>query len=1372
MPKKEKSNLKEAISEHVRIAVDVAIKNFLLSEQSELEFPSSLSAPERAHVHRLAFKHGLCSKSRGKRSNRFLTVYKREGSTIVQADAHFQLSRQSRQIVYNLLNKFPLTNRERQDLLPQTERDRIINPDSREINRALGRLPAGMAQVPPPPGCNQVLHGFRQTLPIWSQRDEIIRTIISNQVCIIQGETGSGKTTQVPQFILEHCRVTSKRCRMIVTEPRRIAVVNVCERVCLERDEKIGQNVGYQIRLESRISPMTVLTFCTSGVLLRTLMCGESSIANVTHIILDEVHERDKFCDFLLIVLRDLLIKFRNLHLILLSATLDTEIFSKYFNNCPVVNVPGRMFPVKEYFLEDVLKQTNYMTKAMVKVKKELKAKNLQKENLEKWQASINGLKTETVSVPNDTPQPAASDETQDLLPDKSDLEPALAEEMDKAIADAFLTGTEDAMTQLLYLILSENVSADYQHSQTAMTPLMVAAARNALNVIEQLLLLGANIWIKASNDKTALDWANLLGHKDAAELIQSYSDQSVPPVDDTSLAPTNETSISEEDKELLEVYHSSFNDENIDVDLLMALLIQIHCTQPKGAILVFLAGYDDIVTVRERIIAEDKKMSEHMKYIIYTLHSNMQTGEQRKVFKATPHNVRKIILSTNIAETSLNIDDVIYVIDSGKMKEKSFDPLTNVSGLKKVWISQACAVQRKGRAGRTQPGICYHLFSSVRYGAMEAQSTPELFRVPLQELCLHSKLLAPPNTPIAEFLSKAIEPPPFLVTRSAVQHLKTIDALDTWEDLTELGLHLLDLPVEPRLGKMLMYGCVLKCLDPILTIVCCLAYKDPFILPAEPRQKRELHLVRQKFAAGSFSDHMVLLRAFQAWQQARGSGWEKTFCEKNFISAATMEMVTGTRAQLLAQLRASGFVRSRPPGDIRDLNSNSENWAVVKAALCAGLYPNLARVDREQAVLRTKKECKVQFHSTSTIRELPKNLEKSVEQLSTKTVERLPTDWVMYEELGRMGRFCHLRTCTLVSPLTVAIFSGPSRLPLESVCEAEVYRPDGVIEPDSDSETEEKTDVHKSNLKIDDWVLFKIDTEAAQLALQLRQKWHSLFLRKMKSPGKPWLPLDDAVVKTVVSVLSAEEQALNLTQPQGVGQRPRPCNIEHVKDDDFFSTNQNLLLTNSDRKGGKKTNGNQTPNSPASSQCGEGNDSKANFGGFVGQQLSNKKYFVIKAQSIKAIDNFVTKKMWTFAPNTERKINRALKDGKEVYIMFSVQGSGNFQGTAKLSNATGQSINSNQIPLQWVKRGNIPFQATRHLFNPLNENRRVQSSRDGQELEANVGAALCSLWDKPCLNKLYGPNPLEESQEPNRLIRGFQPHPAYDGQFYQRNQK
>lgn len=130
-------------------------------------------------------------------------------------------------------------------------------------------------------------------------------------------------------------------------------------------------------------------------------------------------------------------------------------------------------------------------------------------------------------------------------------------------------------------------------------------------------------------------------------------------------------------------------------------------------------------------------------------------------------------------------------------------------------------------------------------------------------------------------------------------------------------------------------------------------------------------------------------------------------------------------------------------------------------------------------------------------------------------------------------------------------------------------------MDPDSDSEVEERLEGQQSTLKIDDWVLFKIDAEAAQLALQLRQKWHSMFLRRMKSPGKPWTSADDAIVKTIVSVLTTEEQALNLTQPPGVGQRPRPCNIDHSRDDDFFSPNQNLLLANIEGKSNKKQNSN-----------------------------------------------------------------------------------------------------------------------------------------------------------------------------------------------------
>lgn len=145
---------------------------------------------------------------------------------------------------------------------------------------------------------------------------------------------------------------------------------------------------------------------------------------------------------------------------------------------------------------------------------------------------------------------------------------------------------------------------------------------------------------------------------------------------------------------------------------------------------------------------------------------------------------------------------------------------------LKMVWISRTSATQRLGRAGRCRPGICYRLYSSARFAHFSEFQTPEILRTPLMELCLNTKLLAPANMPIADFLARSPQPPSFIVTRNAVQMLKTMEALDAWEDVTELGNHLLDLPIEPRLGKMLLHGVVLKCLDPILTIVCCLAYK------------------------------------------------------------------------------------------------------------------------------------------------------------------------------------------------------------------------------------------------------------------------------------------------------------------------------------------------------------------------------------------------------------------------------------------------------------------------------------------------------------------------------------------------------------------
>ncbi|XP_034254470.1 3'-5' RNA helicase YTHDC2-like [Thrips palmi] len=1372
MPRKKPANRRGAasssinIGEEVRIAVKLQLKKFLADPAAtECEFPSSLFAEERAYIHNVAKEYGLRSKSRGKNGiNRAVTVYKREGSSIVQADPAFTLSPTSRHLIRTLLVECPITAKERQDLLPQLERDKereiSMSSEVKEIGRAMGRLSSGVPQVPKS-NCNPEVLPFRKGLPIWNMQDAIVETILTNQIVLIAGETGSGKTTQVPQFILEHCQRTGTACRIVCTEPRRISAVSVSERVSTERNESLGQSVGYQIRLESRVSPKTVLTYCTNGVLLRTLMGGDSILSTLTHIIVDEVHERDRFSDFLLISLRDALQKYKDLRLILMSATLDISVFTKYFNNCPVITVPGRQYEVQEYFLEDVLKLTGYLNGHKPPKKKDVDPNRKPRKELEKWtQAVSSGLESKEDETEDN--EPAVTLLCDEPTPEVNSLDPLMVEQLDKCIEEAWLHGSEEAFTQILYFIQTENVPVDYQHSGTGACPLMLAAGRGQLEMTEQFLYLGANLNVKANNGWTALDWAVNCNKTATAELIQNYmklrqSSSEMP----SEVLQTISQEMSDEDNQLLEMYHQCFNDDEVDVKLCLALIYHLHSRPDKGAILIFLPGYDVITTLRDCINDEREKFSQVCRFSLYTLHSNMQTSDQRRVFQPAPANTRKIILSTNIAETSVTIDDVVYVIDSGKVKEKSFDAISGVSSLRDEWISQACARQRKGRAGRTRPGLCYHMFSKVRYRSLQQHQTPEILRMPLQELCLHTKLLAAPNTAIADFLSKAMEPPPFMVTRNAVQLLKTIDALDPWEDLTELGHHLLDLPVEPRLGKMLLHAVVLKCLDPVLTIVCTLAYKDPFVLPTQPSLRNASRASRRSFSAGSFSDHMAMLRAFQAWQLSRSTGREASFCQKNFISSATMEQVMSLRAQLLGQLRASGFVRAKGGGDIRDLNSHAENWAVVKAALTAGFYPNIARVDRAYMQLRTFKESMVAVHPSSTLRDADIG----------KVPDNLPTDWLVFEEMSRAGKLCQIRMCTVISPITVALFAGPMRLPSDALSSSETSELANQYQ--SDSEWEEQTDGNDSMLKLDEWINFCIDGEAAHLAFQLRQKWNSTFLRRMRCPSKSWNPADDAVIQAVVQILSSEEKQLGLQQPEGIGQRPRPVNIDFhtsarnkhhdVNDTDSVSSensNHSQRVFHNSSRFGKKMS--------SESGCSSISPDDSAFLSNYSSPSTGVKYFVIKAGTPKAVETSRRRNLWAFTPGTERKVLTGLQEGNIVMLIFSMQGSGSFQGVASLvgshpsdsdtcSDLAGPNLGS-PLPIKWLKYGDIPFQATRHLMNPYNDGRNVQTSRDGQELEPNVALHLCSLWDRNTHSNQFYHNAQSQSNQQSHSQGGRRP--------------
>ncbi|XP_069576764.1 3'-5' RNA helicase YTHDC2-like [Brachyistius frenatus] len=1340
------------IDEEVKISVNQSLERFRYSDDKELDFPSSLSSTERAFIHRVAQSLGYISKSSGKGSSRFLTIRKKDGSDKPQPAMPLPLSHNSLGLIHGLRQRFPVSRKELSDLQPSSRSSMAAaEPDSsQDRKRASGRLNSGVPLVPPSRTPSE-LDGFRRCLPVYQHQQEIVQLIRDHRVVLVLGETGSGKTTQIPQFLLDDCRLKGEPCRIFCTQPRRLAAMAVAERVAAERGESVGQTVGYHIRLESRVSPKTLLTFCTSGVFLRTLMSGDDSLRTVTHVIVDEVHERDGLTDFLLTKMRDVLQKIPSLKLILSSAALDIELFLQYFGSCPVIHLKGRQFEVTELFLEDILRLTGFNNNNdVLEYKEETQRKERKQKCLTEWceaveTSSAGGTQRTAVSAPGVLQDSSCGDGEDRVFNKMSEdgaeqLEPWLQKEMDSCISNIFVDEDQDAFIQLFNLILNESVNVDYTHRETGATPLMVAAGRGFLTQMEQLLNMGADISRKASNGWTALDFAKHFQQTDAEDLLMSSIPLGeVSRLEEAALLQAGAAELSAEEQELLTLYHHSFDDQWVDLDLIMDLLHNICSTSSEGAVLVFLPGYDEIVALRDRVLFDDKRFSSNSdRFQVFTLHSDMQTLDQKKAMKTSPPGVRKIILSTNIAETSITINDVVFVIDSGKVKEKSFDTVSHVSMLKTVWISKASALQRKGRAGRCRPGVCFHLYSRRRFNNMLEYQVPQLLRMPLQELCLQTKLLAPSSCPVADFLSKAPQPPAAHAIRNAVQMLKTIDAMDQYEELTDLGYHLADLPVDPHLGKMVLCAVVLKCLDPILTIACTLAYRDPFVLPTHSSQKRSALHCRKHFTCNTFSDHMALLTAFQGWQKARSDGWGRSFCEKNFLSQATMDMILGMRTQLLGQLRAIGFVQTRAGSDIRDVNLNSENWAVVKAALVAGMYPNLVHLNQKTSLLSSNREKKVHFHPTSTLSQL-----QVTESSAAKASLALPTDWLIYDEMSRGHRMASVRCCSVVTSISVAIFGGCVKPPGSAL-----HQP--AVEKDADSPLEDVSDGEAEDLaemKVDDWLVFQLDRQVAGLVFELKQRWQNLFIRRMRCPSKSWSQQDEAIIHTLVSVLGAEEQLAGLQQPTGIGQRPKPMsayegprscvkNSRIPTNDRCFQTSDqsSTNLLRDDLKSSSSSWWRRTVDSPPDTYCPSSSRQPAS----PRLVSPSARYFIMKSSNIRNLEISQQKGIWSTTPSNETKLTQAFVGNSLIILIFSVQGSGHFQGYARMTSVIRQNScqdwggfngRTGVFSVEWIHKEKLPFQVTQHIMNPWNDNKKVQISRDGQELEAEAGSRLLSLW-------------------------------------------
>ncbi|KAK4371730.1 hypothetical protein RND71_007114 [Anisodus tanguticus] len=381
-----------------------------------------------------------------------------------------------------------------------------------------------------------------------------------------------------------------------------------------------------------------------------------------------------------------------------------------------------------------------------------------------------------------------------------------------------------------------------------------------------------------------------------------------------------------------------------IGFNLIEAVLCHICRKERPGAVLVFMTGWEDISCLRDQLKAHPL-LGDPNRVLVLTCHGSMATTEQKLIFEKPPQNVRKIVLATNMAEASITINDVVFVVDCGKAKETTYDALNNTPCLLPSWISQASARQRRGRAGRVQPGECYHLYPGCVYEAFAEYQLPELLRTPLNSLCLQIKSLQVGS--IAEFLSAALQPPEALAVQNAIQFLKMIGALDENENLTHLGKFLAILPVDPKLGKMLIMGAIFRCFDPVLTIVAGLSVRDPFLLPQDKKdvsRKKFAALAgtaKSRFSAKDYSDHMALVRAYEGWKDAEREGSAYEYCWRNFLSAQTLQAIHSLRKQFIFILKDAGLLDA----DTATNNKLSYNQSLVRAVICSGLYPGIASV-------------------------------------------------------------------------------------------------------------------------------------------------------------------------------------------------------------------------------------------------------------------------------------------------------------------------------------------------------------------------------------------------------------------------------------------
>jgi len=604
----------------------------------------------------------------------------------------------------------------------------------------------------------------RSQLPVWEYKERFSDMVNKNQTIVLVGETGSGKTTQIPQWCLEWVRARNPTKGVACTQPRRVAAMSVAQRVSEEMDVQLGQEVGYSIRFEDCTSQKTKLKYMTDGMLLREAM-SDPLLEAYGMVMLDEAHERTLATDILMGLLKEVAKQRPDLKIIIMSATLDAGKFQNYFNDAPLMSVPGRTHPVEIFY----------------------------------------------------TPEP----------------------------------------------------ERDY----------LEAAIRT---------------------------------------------------------------------------------------------VVQIHlCEEIEGDMLLFLTGQEEIDEAVKRISREVDNLGGDVGELkCIPLYSTLPPNLQQRIFESAPPKKpngaigRKIVVSTNLAETSLTIDGVVFVIDPGFAKQKVYNPRIRVESLLVTAISKASAQQRAGRAGRTKPGKCFRLYTEKAYKTeMQENTYPEILRSNLGTVVLQLKKLGIDDLVHFDFM----DPPAPETLMRALELLNYLAALDDDGELTELGSMMAEFPLDPQLAKMVIASCDNSCSNEVLSITAMLSVPQCFVRPGECKKAADESKMRFAHIDG---DHLTLLNVYHAFKQNHE---DPTWCYDNFINFRSLKSADNVRQQLARIMDRFNLRRSSTDFTSRDYYIN------IRKALVAGFFMQVAHLERTGHYLTVKDSQVVQLHPSTVLDHKP--------------------DWVLYNE-------------------------------------------------------------------------------------------------------------------------------------------------------------------------------------------------------------------------------------------------------------------------------------------------------------------------------------------------------------------------------------